>query len=132
MDTLDIGRTIVTDADVGGQAHLVAARQTLPIRLVLALLEAKRLERLNNIRKVNLVKRNLLDAEALRADLARFDDAVGIWPPRHRRKLGCHVQFALFAANLYPGLVGGPRCQHLRVAKAVCLGGIHKVAAGCM
>ena len=125
----DHRRPIIAYPDVGGETELVAASQALPVELILALLHAKGLERLDEIGEVDLVEWDCLDAESLRRRTACIDDALRIWPPWHWSKLGSDVELAFLAANWHPSLISRPLCQLLAGAESIGLGSVNEVAS---
>jgi hypothetical protein len=118
----------LADAHVGCEPLLVALGQAVPIEFILALLEAKCLEWLDDVWKVNLVERDGVDTKPLSRGFARIHHAVGIWPPRHRRKLGGYHKLALSSADAKASLLGSPRRELLRRAEPIRLCCIYKVA----
>ena len=100
----------------------MAPGEALPVQLVLALLEAECLERLDDVRKVNLVEWDLRDTKAISRGTACVDHAVGRLPPRQRCKLGCDVQVTILTADCDTRLLRGPPCQLLGLPEAIGFG----------
>eukprot|EP00966_Prymnesium_polylepis_P166388 3846532-Prymnesium_polylepis.1 len=79
---------VVGDADVLGEARVVALGQPIPVRLLPPLLHAERGERLDDVRHVHLHQVNRVDAEPHGRAAARVDDALRVAAPRRRCEFG--------------------------------------------